>query len=768
MLERGNYPETMSPQPMDLKFIDLDRIFSVLRRQMRVILLCIAITLALGLIYLMLAPRSYVSAGQILIDKNLEQVVDGTAVSVSAVDLEAQVLNQIEVLRSSRIAMSVAQAEHLTTDAEFLSPPPSFTGRIRGAFRSLLSPFIGGSAVVNAPPPQASIDDVAGMLRANVQVDRMGRSSIIRVSYEAASPELAQRIARAYGNAVVQDQLNADLDATKAAGDWMQQRLTEIGASQREANLAIQKFRQDSGLSVDQDRTLSDKRVEALSEQLAVAQAETGRIRALSNQVQAVIAAGPDAAANNVGLLAQSETTANPQIATVRTQYANLVSRIAEVTSAFGPDHPQLVALNAQKAALNGQIFAQLQGLNEQYLTQLQIAEQQEVGLRRNIDTEGNADSSANQSQVQLNELQQRSTALGLLYNSFLARYEEAIQQQSFPIPAVRVITEALLPESPASPKTLVVLAAALIAGLFMGLAFGTFNELRERAFRTGAQVSSELGLRFLGYLPQLDLGKASRDSKQRANLIHRFLRNQVVRRGSNTPTTPFLETLKSGKLALRSARKDGGGVVGVVSALPGEGKTTFAVAFAEMLVGSGSKVLLVDADLRQPGASRLISSVAEFGLMDLAEGKSWREIAETDAETGLVTVPANTSGVVGRTNDFLSSPAMQTFLAEARREFDYVVIDLPPLGPVVDAMSVLPWTDGFILVTEWGKTPRRLVRTIIGREPELSGEILGVVLNKVDFKKLPRYSEAGGVERFVDVYQRYYQVETEVEPAPR
>ncbi|WDR03540.1 hypothetical protein PSQ19_05470 [Devosia algicola] len=123
---------------------------------------------------------------------------------------------------------------------------------------------------------------------------------------------------------------------------------------------------------------------------------------------------------------------------------------------------------------------------------------------------------------------------------------------------------------------------------------------------------------------------------------------------------------------------------------------------------------------------------------MDLADGKSWREVAETSADTGLVTVPANTSGVVGRTNDFLSSPEMQAFLIEARREFDYVVIDLPPLGPVVDAMSVLPWTDGFILVAEWGKTPRRLVRALLDREPELVDGVLGVVLNKVDFKKAP------------------------------
>ncbi|MFP9135873.1 Wzz/FepE/Etk N-terminal domain-containing protein [Devosia sp. XGJD_8] len=767
MLERGYNPESMAPQPSDLKFIDLDRVFALLRRQARVITLCLGIALALAALYLVLAPRSYVSAGQILIDKNLEQVVDDAAVSVSAVELESQVLNQIEVLRSSRIATAVAEAESLTTDAEFLSPPPSFTGRLRGIVAGLLSPILGGSEATNAAPPQASVDDVAGMLRADVQVDRMGRSSIIRVGYEAASPELAQRIARAYANAVVQDQLNADLDATRASADWLQQRLAEIGASQREANQAIQQFREESGLSVDQDRALSNQRIEALSDQLAEAQAETARIRAQSNQLQAVIAAGPEAAANSVALLTQAEEV-SAESANLRTQHANLVSRIAQVTSAFGSDHPQLVALNAELAALNSQIFAQLQGLNEQYLTRLEIAQQQEIGLRRDITSEGQAVGDIGQAQVELTELQQRSTALGILYNSFLSRYEQAVQQQSFPIPAVRVITEALLPEAPSSPRTMIVLAAALLAGLFMGLGFGAINELRERAFRTGAQVSRELGLRFLGYLPALDLGKSGRDSRQRAGLIHRFLRNQVAGRGGNMPSTPFLETLKSAKLALRSSRKGGGGVVGIVSVLPGEGKSTFAVSFAEMLVGSGSKVLLVDADLRQPGASRLIGSAGEFGLMDLAEGKAWRDIAITDEQTGLVTIPANTSGVVGRTNDFLASSAMQAFLAETRREFDYVVIDLPPLGPVVDAMSVLPWTDGFILLAEWGKTPRRLVRTLIEREPGLSGEVLGVVLNKVDFKKLPRYSEVGGVERFVDVYQRYYQVETAVEPAPR
>jgi len=766
MLERNHFPETASPQASDVKAIDLDRIFSLLRRQARVLILCVAIGLGLAGFYLTLAPRSYVSAGQILIDKKLEQVVSDNVTSVSAVELEAQVLNQIEILRSSRLAIAVAQAENLMTDQEFLNPPKSFSARVKSLAIGFL-PFLGND---DAPAAtlEATVEEVAGKLRSNVQVERMGRSSIIRIGYEAATPELAQRIASAYAGAFVQDQLNADLDATRAAGDWLQQRLTEIGESQRQASLAIEQFRQTSGLSVGQDRTLSNQRIESLSNQLATAQAETARIRALSGQVQTVIAAGPEGAANQVSLLADAGADQR-DIASLRAQYATLTSRMAEITTSFGADHPQVAALSAERAVLNNQIYAQLQGLSEHYTTQLAIAEQQERGLRQDIDNEGRAFGEVSQAQVELTELQQRSAALGILYNTFLARYEESIQQQSFPIPAARIITEPLMPDQPASPRTMVIIAAAVIFGLFMGLVLGAFNELRERAFRTGSQIRKELDLRFLGYVPQLSLGSGLRDKQQKSNAVHAFLRNQIVGRGGRAASTPLLETLKSARLAIRTAGPDGGGaVIGIVSVLPGEGKTTFAVSLAEMLAASGSKVLLVDGDLRQPAASRLVGKEAEHGLMDIGEGRDWRSIAQTDPETGLVMVLANSAGPGVSANDFLSSGAMQGFLAESRRAFDYVVVDLPPLGPVVDAMSVLPWTDGFVLVAEWGRTPRRLVRSLLEREPQLANDVLGVVLNKVDFSRLSRYSDAGGVERFTGAYQRYYEVESAVETAPR
>lgn len=760
MLERSQLPAMSDPHSSDRGLLDVDRLFSILRRQLRVLLLCLGLGLMLAVIYLMLAPKSYVATSQILLDKNLKDSVSDIAPQTSAVDLESEVLNQIEVMRSSRIATAVAQAENLMTDREFLNPPPSFSGRVKGMLLGLLSPIL-GSPEADPDDLQATPEEAAGALRANMFVERVGRSAVIRVGYEASSPELAQRIAAAYANVFVQDQLNADIDATKQAADWLQQRLTELGDNQRQATLAVEEYRQQSGLSTSEDENLSNQRLQALTAQLVTAQAESARVNALAVQLQATIDAGPSAAGASIALLSGSGVD-DKTISDLRIRYASIQSRINEVSATYGEDHPQVTALKAENQALQAQIFAQLQGLNEQYQSQLTIAQRQEASLRDAIETEGQLASQTNQAQVKLTELQQRSTTLGVIYNSFLSRYEEAVQRQSFPIPSARIITVAQAPESASGPRTLFVAAGGVIFGLFLGLMFGTFNELRERTFRIGDQVGNELGLRFLGYLPRLgpDAHKGSRGDQTKAALaLHGMIKKQVEERRANRPTTAFVETLKSAKLVMRARGKpDRSAVIGVVSVLPGEGKTTYSVALAEMLATDGERVLLIDADLRQAASSRLVAPGATSGLMDIGGTISWRDVVLADPRSGLHILPALSSS--GQSSDFLSSDGMQNLLEEARQSYDYVVIDLPPLGPVMDARAVLPWTDGFILVTEWGRTPRRLVRSLIEHEPELAEDIVGVVLNKVDFRKLAQYSDPGGAERYMGSYSRYYQVD--------
>jgi succinoglycan biosynthesis transport protein ExoP len=318
----------------------------------------------------------------------------------------------------------------------------------------------------------------------------------------------------------------------------------------------------------------------------------------------------------------------------------------------------------------------------------------------------------------------------------------------------VRIVTEALLPDQPASPKTMVILAAAVIAGCFFGAVLGVLNELRESGFRTGAQVRRELGMRFLGYMPKLQIGRGdSADVRQRTirTLVRGALGTRVGRRWG----APYAEALKSTRLVLQPVSDRGTAVVGVLSVLPNEGKSTFALSLAEMLTAMGSRVLLIDADL---GDQR---NGIPTRIMPSQQG-DWRNASTADHETGLVMLSASAPEAGGGD---LSSIAMQKVLAEARGQFDYVIVDLPALGPVIDALSVLPLTDASVLVTEWGKTPRRLVRGVFDREPELADHVVGVVLNKVDLGTLPKFTDIGGLERFA--YRGETRVAKETEGAP-
>ncbi|RWN54797.1 polysaccharide biosynthesis tyrosine autokinase [Mesorhizobium sp.] len=762
-------------------FIDVERLLGMAARQAKVVAACAAIGLFLGVLYLQTTPPTYMATSRVLIDEGLNKVVDEVSAASVSMQTDSAILSQIEILHSARLAAVVVDKQKLDQNDAFMNPPTSAVSKAAGFVRGVVryfrpNPAVGTADVTQLDPATrdamiaSSRRDYAILkLQDEVQAERIGRSYVISIAYQATDPALATAVTKAYADAYLADQLDASFDATERAAVWLQGRLTELRESSHAAALAVEKFRAEHGLAVDDGQLISDKQLSDLNGQLIEAQADTARASARYQQYKSIVESGSDNAFRDAAISADQPS--NSIISTLKTRYLTVAKRQQDIEANFGAEHPQAVALAKERADISAQIFGELKQLTESYRNEYEVALARETALRANVALAAGKSSIDNQSQVKLRELEQKATALSTLYQTFLGRYEEASQQQSFPVGKIRVISDATLPKSAATPRTSIVLGLSLVLGVMLGAGVGGLNEFRERFFRTGEDVRDRVGLKFLGYLPIIgskvakddkrDDGQADIKTAQSASAAERRARMRV---SIDAPASMFSETLRSAKIAFDVVMEgQGSRVIGVISVLPGEGKSTVAANLAGLLAANGSKTLLVDGDLRNPGLSRSLGMEAEQGLMEaVVSGQTWQSVGKIDRQTKLAIVPAVPRGHFSHTSELLSSAGMRRFIDNAKETFQYIVVDLPPLGPVVDAKAFAPLADGFVLVTEWGRTPRAMVQSILSSESYIANKIVGVVLNKVDLKKLAKYGSIGGSEKFFDRYSSYYLEKSE------
>ncbi len=251
-----------------------------------------------------------------------------------------------------------------------------------------------------------------------------------------------------------------------------------------------------------------------------------------------------------------------------------------------------------------------------------------------------------------------------------------------------------------------------------------------------------------IGILPKLARGEARRPA-QASGPGERVLARDlgVLQHVVKAPLSRFAATLRSVKLAMDFAAKDGGvRVIGVVSSMPGEGKSTSAMNIAELIAASGSSVLVIDADLRSPTLTREITPDAGAGLFEfLVHNVPVNDLLYTDETKRLKFLPAAGKGGAGHKTDLIGSGKMAQLLTAARQTYNYVVIDLPPLAPVIDAKAVAGSVDGFVLVVEWGATSIATVTDALHDAPLVGQKVVGCLLNKADENTLHLYTSSVG-----------------------
>jgi succinoglycan biosynthesis transport protein ExoP len=737
--------------------IDVDQIIAIARRQWKLVVVCVLGAMVLGVAYLFTAVPIYSASASILIDTSNQKIADQLSAVTGVLVDEASILSQVELIRSDKIALAVSEKLNLKDDASFWAEEGGLVSQILSSVKALLDVSSWFDSGAGGPVDQEQLQQaVVWNLKDHLDVDRIERTYVLTLVYSSANPHLAAEITRAYADAYLTDQLDSKYESTRRASDWLQKRIAELRQKSLETDLAVQKFKAEKGLITTDGQLVSEQQLTQLNSQLILAQADTANVEAKYKRISSILDSGAMEAA-------VTESLESSIITDLRSKFLEASRREADISSRLGAKHVQAVRLRNEKSEYRRLMFEELARIAQSYKSNLDVALARQKNLEQQVAQATGISANANDEQVQLRELERESETYKKLYETFLQRYQEAVQQQSFPITEARVISNPVTPSVPSAPKKPLVMALSVFLGLLVGACLGAFREFRDRFFRTADQFRSVLELEPLGTVPyarptEIIKHQAAIAATTNSRVLNKdnSLANYVI----DHPLSSFAETMRSAKIAIDIfVDKKRPKTVGFVSVLPGEGKSTVSINFAELLASQGSRVLLIDADLRNPGATRQIGRHAERGILEaLQDSVPARDILMINPDTKLAFLPAVIKRRIPYSSELLASEAMDRIIEEVSDAFDYIIFDLPPLAPVVDARAMSSKLDAYIFVVEWGKTARNVVKKTLVANAAVAVKCAGVILNKVDTSKMKFYQSYGSSEFYYSKYSSYYR----------
>ena len=292
------------------RFIDLERLAAIAIRQARVVALCAAVGLILGALYLLFTPAEYTASTRILLDDSLTKFAEEKDAAPVRIQADSMISSEVEILKSARLARTVVLAEKLHQNEAFLNPPRSPVGWMKDQIKSIAGLFSFSPTPSAASAENARIGKAVALLQSSLTAERAGRSYVIDVSFKSNDRKLAGAITRAYAEAYLSDQLDANFDATQRATIWLQGRLDELRDSSQAAALEVAKFRAANGLTAARGELISEQQLSDLNSQLILAQAETANAFGRYSQFKSIIDSGPENAVKNATIPSDSGNSA--------------------------------------------------------------------------------------------------------------------------------------------------------------------------------------------------------------------------------------------------------------------------------------------------------------------------------------------------------------------------------------------------------------------------------------------------------------------------
>lgn len=701
---------------------DIRKYLRILYKRRWLILGFMGVATLIGVIASYLMTPIYQSTATLQIDREAASVVQVEGLQTTENLGDPQFYQtQYELLQSRTLAEKAVASLGLADDQAFLvKTSQSPLTWLRGVVASLINP-----PKEESPEDAIDSDNVAdklqksavGILRMGLSVTPVRNSRLVRVTFSHPDRAITERVANGVAEAFIAENLDRKYDASSYARKFLEERLQQLKVKLEESEAQLVSYAMKEGIiNLDDRQSLKGNDLAAINTKLLETRNERIRLEGLWKQAQTT---------KGFGLV---QIMDNPTIQENRKLRAQLAADYQQKLGLYKPAFPAMVRLKAQIRELDAQAEDAISAIKLSIKAQYEAARNEEAMLAQQVDSTKADVLDQRSRSIQYNILQREVDTNRSLYDGLLQRYKEIGVAGGVGTNNVSIVDRAEVPTAPSSPRLLLNVMTSLLAGMILGIASAFGLEYMDDTFKSPEDVESGLAMPVIGIIPRPDQGLPLAEALVDAH-------------------SPISEAYRSLRTALQFSTAEGvPKTLLITSSRPSEGKTTTCASLARAFTQIGMKVLVIDADLRNPSLHRELQCPNEVGLSNyLAGAKLPQDVAQ---ETTVKDLTFISSGPLPpNPAELLAGARLVSLLSLAAETFDLVLVDGPPIMGLADAPLLASNASGTLLVVAANETRREAAKLAVRRLHFARAPIVGALLSKFDTRQVGYGYSYGGYE---------------------
>ncbi len=647
---------------------------------------------------------------------------------------------QYKIIESRTVAREVIRRLNLNNSEEFFpKPKDNFLTGIKRTVREIINSYKALLTLFKTEKEDAAQEKeksenyeegyemnsaLVSAFIGRINVSPIRNSRLVDISFQAKDPVLAKKNVNTLAMVYIAQNMDIKLKAAQHATKWLHGQIGEKRKNVEKAEQALLKYKQEQHIITDFTSDVEKITAQKLAElNTRVVDAQSARVEAETRYNQAAAMKGSADMLDSV-----PEVLNNQLIQQIKSMEAELYKRMAELSKKYGKKHPRMVAVESELRAVRKRKAQEIKRVINSLRNEYKVALAGENSLKKAFAEQKEETFGLNQKAIRYSVLRREAESARHMYDMLFNRFKEATLTEDMKIGNIRVVDRAEVPRSPVKPNKKRNILLAIIVGLAMGTGISFFLEYLDNTIKHAEDIEQYLNIPYLGTIPMFP---AKNDSQNKPE-------NELITVGSlNSVVSAAYRDIRTNILFSSAEAKPQ--IILVSSAVPLEGKSITAANLAVTMAQAGSKVLIIDCDIRRPNIHKFFSINKDRGISNLLTGDYNAGSAIVHTKIPNLDVLASGSCVPNAT-DILGTKRLDDLLGALRKYYDNIIIDSPPSTLLADAVVLSKSVDGIIIVVRAADTAKKIVKAGAEKFLNVGAKILGTVLNGVVLSKYSHY----------------------------